>query len=199
MLTLTYTLRAVAIEQGFTYIGVVRAVGEMHHSRSRRWFASAPTSVDQHAAIRLSRLVFDDPESPLGMLDEAAVCLNETALPPAIAVATAGTALESHLRELCRAKKISMHKPEKDLSIMDYAAVLASEKVVAPPDHRLLTTITAYRNDAAHGWFQRISGDTATWVLREVRRFIVTHPGPSSGASRSDDQLMRAAKTKQDV
>jgi hypothetical protein len=172
-MTLAYTLRALAIEHGFSYIGVVRAVGEMHPTKAARWIVGAPNSPEQHAAIRLGRLVFHDQNSVAGILDEAEICLTESVLPDAIAVMTAGAALEKHLREMCRAiDEIEFDKPETQLQMGAYRHALTRHRVLATPDIKKIETVESHRNDAAHGWFELITPDVAREVVRYCREVI---------------------------
>lgn len=175
-LTLTYTLRALAIEHGFTYLGVVRAVGEIHPTKAGRWFVDAPNAPEQHAAIRLGRLVFTEANTPQGMLAEADVCLTQSSLPDAIAVMTAGAALEKHLRELARENSISFRRPEKDLQIGHYKTELTRVQVLSRHANLRIGIVEKHRNDAAHGWFELVTRDIARDVIDACRDLIAEFP-----------------------
>lgn len=96
--SLMYTLRGLSLEHGFSYQGTIAATGEIGASHGRSWVPVRSARPEQHAMIRLAHLVFEDPGSTFSMLFEAAVALTESALPPAIAVMTAGA---GGLRDIC--------------------------------------------------------------------------------------------------
>lgn len=181
--TLSYTLRALALEHGFSYLGTVAATGEIGASRGRRWIASRDARPEQHAMIRLAHLLFDDPSSPNSMIFEAAVALTESALPPAIAVMTAGAALERHLRELSQCLGIQFDKPASKLQLGAYISRLTGAGALTAADNRLLTAIETWRNKAAHGWFDEIGHSDAVWVLNTCRELIARYPLPPPAES----------------
>lgn len=173
---LTYSLRALALQHGFSYLGTIAATGEIGASRGRRWVPTRQARPEQHAAIRLAHLLFDDPESPASMLFEAGVVLTESALPPAVAVMTAGAALERHLRSLARARGIQFAKPENQLQLSSYISRLVETRVVHKADHGLLTSVEHHRNDAAHGWFERVTIAEANEVLSRCLYILERYP-----------------------
>ena len=174
--SLSYTLRGLALEHGFSYQGTIAATGEIGASHGRSWVPVRSTRPEQHAMIRLAHLVFEDPGSTFSMLFEAGVALTESALPPAIAVMTAGAALERHLRELARARGITFDKAESKLQLSAYIARLTAARIVLKTDHGILTTIEGWRNKAAHGWFDEVDRANAEWVLNHCRLLIERYP-----------------------
>lgn len=126
--------------------------------------------------IRLAHLLFHDPRSTSSMIFEAGVALNESALPPAIAVMTAGAALERHLRELSRELGMEFDKPESKLQLGAYISRLTGKGPVTAADNQLLTSIETRRNTAAHGWFDEINHEGAEWVLSNCRALIERYP-----------------------
>lgn len=170
--TLAYTLRTIAIAHGFSYLGVVRSVGELHPTKSRRWVANADLAISQHGSIRLGQLIFNDPQSPLGMLAAAETLLNETDLPPAIAVLVAGTALERRLRMLAGQNEVQFRKPEDERTLNTYSTQLLGRGLLTRATHKRIEMVGQHRNDAAHGWFERVNVTTARSTLSVCRTVL---------------------------
>ena len=174
---LAFSVRALAIDNGFSYIGVVRAIGEMHDAKGRRWIEIGSFRSEQHAAIRLGRLVFDDPESTLGRLNEASVLLNESSLSPGVAVMAAGAALERHLRELCAERGLlDEDQAGKERTLTSYAQELIKDRAIHRSVHKEIELIAGWRNDAAHGWFERVDQPIAEKTISQVRKIVEKHP-----------------------
>lgn len=173
-LTLSFSMRAVAIEKGFSYTGVVRAAGDVETRRLVKWVHRAPTAIADHAALRMARLVIGTNSESLNLLMHARVLLLESDCPPAAAVGHAGAILERHLRELCRLKDVPVLTNNPKLG--SYSASLAQQKIFTPSESQLVSRIQHYRDTAAHGWFDDLSQDDALWVLREIERLVNQFP-----------------------
>lgn len=180
-LTLSFSMRAVAIEKGFSYTGVVRAAGDVETRRLVKWVHRAPTSIEDHAALRMARLVIGTDSETLNLLMHARVLLTESDCPPAAAVGHAGAILEHHLRELC--KRMDVPVLTNNPKLGSYSASLAQRKIFSPSDAQLVARIQQYRDTAAHGWFDDLSHDDALWVLKEIERLVNRFPMSSNQGS----------------
>ncbi|WDG16858.1 tyrosine-type recombinase/integrase [Microbacterium sp. Clip185] len=177
-LDLTFCLRSIAVERGFAYGEVVRSVGEAESRRLAIWAARSTGAIEDHPALRLSRLVLPTKPDSLAAMEEAGTMLRLSDAHPAAATAFAGAALEKHLRDLARENEIPLRGEGK---LSAYAAVLKSRGVI---DNRTLQSINRLqdiRNDAAHGWFERVSSSDAAWFITNatelIRRYPLTEPG----------------------
>ncbi|HSE45662.1 MAG TPA: site-specific integrase [Gemmatimonadales bacterium] len=175
-MSLIFTMRAQAIERGFSYVGVVRAAGEHEARRLEKMVGRAPQPLSHHAGVRLARLVVGSGSSTLDLLHHAEVALEETDLPPSVAAMTAGAALERHLRLLCREMAVPLTRDERSSQLSTYVAALMGAKVFNRTDHRIATAIADHRGDAAHGWFEDVSADQARWTIREARALALRFP-----------------------
>lgn len=173
-LTLSFSMRAVAIEKGFSYTGVVRAAGDVETRRLVKWVHRAPTSIEDHAALRMARLVIGEDSETLNLLMNARVLLLESDCPPAASVGHAGAILEHHLRELCKLRDVPVLTNSPKLG--SYSASLSQRKLFRASDVQLVARIQDYRDTAAHGWFSELSRDDALWVLREIERLVNRFP-----------------------
>ena len=57
-----------------------------------------------------------------------------------------------------------------------YASVLSARKILSPSDVQLIARVQGYRDDAAHGWFDRVSTSDAEWVINEVENLLKKFP-----------------------
>lgn len=177
-MTLSFSMRAISIEHGFSYVGVIRAIGEVHPTKGQRWFTNVPSPQEDHAALRLCRLIFNDPESSLGMLADATTCLNETDLAPAVAAVVVGASLEKHLRDLCDGHAITFEQDAKHRKIGTYITQLSRRKLISRHENQRLTAVQSLRDDAAHGWFHLVAEEDVHSAIRECSTFIRKHPVP---------------------
>lgn len=175
-MTLSYTLRAIGIDKGFSYLGLLSALGEVYPPKAKRWHALHVAPPGQHAAIRLGRLVFTENQQSLDYLNQAEIVLGETDLPPAIAVMAAGAAFEAHLRNMCRAASIPIKKSDEDAKISTYTAGLREHRAITNDEIQQIQLIGIARNDAAHGWFDKVDQKRAQDVIRLCRGIIEAHP-----------------------
>jgi hypothetical protein len=97
---LAYSLPAIALQRGFSYRGVVRAIGIPDRRHSERWLGAAMDPTEDNAAIRLARLVIDPPDTSGSLLAHIEALTNESDLPDAFGVMAAGAVVERHLRLL---------------------------------------------------------------------------------------------------
>lgn len=175
-LTLSFSMRAVAIEKGFSYTGVVRAAGDVETRRLVKWVHRAPTAIEDHAALRMARLVIGTKSETLNLLMNARVLLLESDCPPAASVGHAGAILERHLRELCKHNDAVVLTNNPKLG--SYSSSLSQRKIFKASDVQLVARIQDYRDTAAHGWFDEISRDDALWALKEIERLVKRFPLP---------------------
>ncbi|ARJ06492.1 hypothetical protein GCM10010988_17540 [Cnuibacter physcomitrellae] len=173
-LTLSFTLRAIAIEQGFAYPSVIRSVGEMETRRLAEWVSRAPANMDDHASLRLARLITLDQSSPEVRLGQASDALKHSEGPPAVAAAYAGAILERHLRGTCLRLEIPVRAENGKLST--YAAQLKARSMITTADIQIINRIQIIRDDAAHGWFEKVGNDEASWLIREAQSLIARMP-----------------------
>ena len=172
--TLTFSMRAVAIEKGFSYLGVVRSAGDMETRRLTQWVRRAPNPTDDHAALRMARLVIGSGSESEDLLLQARVILREADSPPGLAASFAGAVLERHLRSLTNANTLDVKTSNPKLG--SYASVLSARRILSPSDVQLIARIQGYRDDAAHGWFDRVSAADANWVINEVEHLLKKFP-----------------------
>ena len=172
--TLSVSMRAIAIEKGFSYLGVVRSAGDMETRRLAQWVRRAPNPTDDHAALRMARLVIGSGSESEDLLLQARVILRETDSPAGIAASFAGAVLERHLRSLTDTHSLDVKTSNPKLGT--YASVLSARKILSPSDVQLIARVQGYRDDAAHGWFDRVSTSDAEWVINEVENLLKKFP-----------------------
>lgn len=173
---LASTLRALAVEHGFSYLGTVRAVGELNPSRSRRWWEHAQNDPEQHAATRLAHLVFNDPSTPAGAVEEACRSHFESHLPDAFSVMAAASALERHLRSVASARAIVPKTPLDKMALAPWADLLRGRGVLSAHEQSAIKAIAEHRSWAAHGWYERITPEIALRVMEDCRRLVAAVP-----------------------
>ena len=175
---LTHSLPAVALQRGYSYRGVARAMGVPDRRHSERWLGVATDPSEDNASVRLARFVLTPPETPEAMLMHAEALVLETDLSEPFAVMATGAIVERHLRLLGVAHGIPPKEDSSKGSITYYVGELQRQGVVNIADARQLRALGDSRNDAAHGWFERIESGTAIRVLREARSLIARNPLP---------------------
>jgi integrase/recombinase XerD len=173
---LSFTLRALAIEHGFSYLSTVRAVGELNPTRSRRWWEHAPNDPERHAATRLANLVFNDPTTPSGAIEEAFRSHYESHLPDAFSVMAAASALERHLRQLAESRGVLPKTPADKMALAPWADLLRGRGVLTAHDQAAVKEVADHRSWAAHGWYERITPEIALRVLEDCRRLVSALP-----------------------
>ena len=169
---LAYSLPAIALQRGFSYRGVVRAIGIPDRRHSERWLGAATDPTEDNAAIRLARLVMDPPDTSGSLLAHIEALANESDLPDAFAVMAAGAVVERHLRLLGSEYGIRAKEDAAKGSITYYVGELQRKGIVSVSDARKLRALGDLRNEAAHGWFERIASGTAMQTLRDARTLI---------------------------
>ena len=175
---LTHSLPAVALQRGYSYRGVARAMGVPDRRHSERWLGVASDPTEDNASVRLARFVLTPPDTPESMLMHAEALILETDLSEPFAVMATGAIVERHLRLLGVAHGIPAKEDSSKGSITYYVGELQRQGVVNVSDARQLRALGDSRNDAAHGWFERIEPGTAIRVLREARSLIARNPLP---------------------
>lgn len=188
--TLSVSMRAIAIERGFSYLGVVRSAGDMETRRLAQWVRRAPNPTDDHAALRMARLVIGSGSESEDLLLQARVLLREADSPAGVAASFAGAVLERHLRSLTDAHALDVKTSNPKLGT--YSSVLSARKILSPSDVQLVARIQVYRDDAAHGWFDRVSISDAKWVIDEVENLLKKFPLREDESSMSKLSLQGA-------
>lgn len=181
-LSLSFSMRAIAISRGFSYSSVVRAVGEIEGARLAKWLDRAPDPISDHAALRMTRLVIGSGDDTLDYLMHAQVMLRGPDAPPAVAAAFAGAALERHLRALLDESAAETLAPTR-AKLGAFAARLSQLGVLTSADVQLVAKIQQIRDVAAHGWFDQVTPEDAAWVIHNARNLAIAHPVPGSSTS----------------
>jgi integrase len=182
----TNCLPVAALKRGFSYRGMVRAIGVPDRRFSERWIGFTDGGpAEDNASLRLARLVFDPPDSAASMLMHVESILNETDLPDAFAAMTACAVFERHLYELCIAHDLDVPTERKDGRINKYVHELRRSGVFTLADQKLTEGIAEARNNAAHGAFDLLSPSAGRDVLRNVRKLVEAHPLPVEESSGS--------------
>ena len=172
--TLTFSMRAIAIEKGFSYVGVVRSAGDLETRRLAHWVRRAPNPTRDHAALRMARLVVGTGRESDDLLMQARVLLHESDSPPGVAASFAGAVLEQHLRFLTEENNLNVKTSNPKLG--SYSSVLSAGRILSPSDVQLIARIQGFRDDAAHGWFDRVTAKNAAWVIDEVSQLLHSFP-----------------------
>ena len=165
--TLKLSLRRIAVERGFSHVSVVYSLGDQATANLADWVSRSDLPLGQHAAIRIARLVENQPLATENLLQQAEILLHQSDLPPAVAAGLAGAALEKHLRELCVKKNVSVPKTPTLTGIL---SALRQAKVVRESDVQLGALLTPHRDNAAHGWFEKVSEDEAIGLCASLGR-----------------------------
>jgi hypothetical protein len=102
----------------------------------------------------------------------------ESDLPDPFGVMAAGAIVERHLRLLGRLHDVPVKDDAAKGSINYYVGELQRKGIINLADARKFRALGDSRNDAAHGWFERIDRGAAIRVLREARALIQRHALP---------------------
>lgn len=170
---LSYSLRAAAIERGHAYAEIIRAIGEMDPRRLSVWVERAPATADEHPALRLGRLVLGSGSDTEHHLHHAEQILRTTDAHPAAAVGHAGAIVERHLRGLMNERAMTAPSNPK---LSAYGAALKAAEVIDNRALQLLNRMQDIRNAAAHGRFESITSDDASWFLDNACALLEAHP-----------------------
>lgn len=171
-LSLTFTLRALALEQRFSYLSVVRSASETDTRRLVEMVRHIELYASEHASIRLGRMLAARSSPDEEMLLRADVLLADRSQHPAASIVVAGATLERALREVSDELGIIITNEKPTIKI--YAMQLKTNHVISSGQFRTLDQIGGVRNDAAHGYFELVDRRQAEWVLSESRQ-LITH------------------------
>ncbi len=166
----TSSMRFIAVEHGFSFASVVRAVPEVDIQLLVRRVADVPYAKEQHAAFRMANLLTLDDASNEAILEQSSRLLRESDVQPSASITLSAGVLERHLRQACLAH--SLVPADASLDLTQYGSRLKSSGRLDNSVVQTLATITAHRNNAAHGWFDKVTTQGAGWVLMEVRRLL---------------------------
>lgn len=167
---LMHALRWLSIEYGFSYLSVVRTVDHGSDLIRTEILRTLDLPPSEHASVRLGRIFSARWSDDELMLLRAENLLADGSQHPAAAVVTASATLERALRETTNLHGIAVTK--RDPSINTYATLLRSRELISIADLRTFDRILTFRNDAAHGHFEKVTRTDAEWVLGEARTLI---------------------------
>lgn len=173
---LAYSLPAIAFQRGYSYRGVARAMGIPERRHASRWLGVVSDPSEDNASIRLARFVMNPPDTSESMLMHNEALVHETDIPEPFGVMAAGAILERHLRLLGTGNGVPVKEDVSKGSITYYVGELQKKGVVKLPDARKMRALGDLRNDAAHGWFERIHVGDAIRTLRDVRSLVEKYP-----------------------
>lgn len=173
---LTYTLPMIAIQHGYSFRGVMRAMGVPDPRHSDRWLAANAGNSEDNASVRFARYIMAPPDTSEAMLLHSEALMMESELPEPFAIMTVGAIVERHLRLLSAANGIAVKEDASKGSITYYVGELQRRGVVKMHDARSVRSLGDLRNEAAHGWFERIPDGSAVRALREARVFVANYP-----------------------
>lgn len=174
-------LPVTALQRGFSYRGVARAMGVPDRRYSERWLPVVTGPAEDNASMRLARLVLHPPDTTENMLMHVEAMVHESDLPGPLAVTAAGAIFERHLYELCIAHGLDVPIERKDGRINKYVHDLRRAGVFTLADQKLTEGIAEARNNAAHGAFDLLGSSSDQDVLRNVRQLVAKHPIPEAG------------------
>lgn len=175
-LTLSYTLRAIAVERGFSYTSVVRSVSESEPRRLAAWVRRIHMPYQEHASYQLGQLVAQSDDWAQGLFLQAERLVFDRSQVPAAGLVLAAATLERALRSLLMEHE-SIQRDDPHLKF--YADRLRAQQLISTMDRETIVRIAVLRNHAAHGQFDEITSEDALWVLaqsREIAARITTNP-----------------------
>jgi len=173
-LTVTFSMRAIAMERGFSYVGVLRATGVLGTRQLADLVARAPYNLALDPGIRMSQLVASPSDETAARLSYSERLLHEGDAPPAVAAMLAGATLEAHLRELIATKSIAVKNAR--LNIMVLATALRGAGTINAQEVQRLAAMAEQRDRAAHGWFVEADRRLAEDLIQGVYGFIRRNP-----------------------
>ena len=173
-LQLTYSLRSNAIRLGFPYATVVRTVGEIEPRRLATWVHPSPTALEDHASLRLARLVTEASNNSLMNLLHAETMLKFSDAPPAVPAMYAAATLENHFRRISETRHLRVNSAAPKLGT--YGALLKGQGILNASEIQTVQWIQVVRDNAAHGRFERVTSTDASETVRRARELVIAHP-----------------------
>lgn len=173
------------LANGGTAADLVRFLGSPERSDLTRYYAAAGVQPDSdHPAAIMASLVR---QSRYPMLDQAERVLGHRDTHPAFAVGVTGAVVEQRLRVLCRSETALPTGKQKDWTIGKLMGAYEAKKKFSGDQRTALQRIANARNDAAHGYFDRVEGrGYAQELIDLARRFLAaTEPQPKPGRRRA--------------
>lgn len=174
-LTLTFSMRAIALQHGFSFVSVVRSTGVLNTRELATLVSRVPVTPATDAGVRMARLVTSDDASTEHRLQAAEFLLVESDAPLATAGMLAGAALEAHLRAFSRMHGVEIPRKQNP-TIMKYAGRLREANAIPESEVQLLANLASHRDTASHGWFEDVTRDAVTYLIAQVRAFSQRHP-----------------------
>lgn len=169
-LSLSYALRSIAIDYSFSYVSVMRSVPASSPLTIHDLVRNAHLPTREQATIRLGRMLDAQRSEDALMALRAELLLSDRSQHPAVAVMVAAATLERALREVAKEHNITVNK--KDPTLGTYADALRGENVISLAQLRTVMRILGIRNDAAHGWFDKVSRADAEWVVKDTTELV---------------------------
>ena len=123
----------------------------------------------------MARLVIGTGDEAQDLFMHARTMLREGDAPPGVAAAFAGAVLERHLRELVEARTGSTVE-DRRAKLGRFAADLKRIKVFTASEVQLVNRIEGFRDNGAHGRFERVTASDAAWTIREAGDLARRHP-----------------------
>jgi hypothetical protein len=128
--------------------------------------------------VRFARFVLTPPDASESLLLHNEALVKESDMPEPFGVMASGAIIERHLRLLSVAHEIPVKEDAAKGSIAYYVGELQRMGIVTVSDARKFRALGDLRNDAAHGWFERIEAGTSIRMLRESRALVEKYPLP---------------------
>lgn len=169
-LSLSYTLRSLALRHGFSHASVVRTVPSGATRTLQELTASVHISPHEHASMRLGEMVVADASDEDMLLLQASILVHDRAQHPATSILLSATTLERALRLAVNSQGLTVTK--RDPTLSTYATLLRSRDLLTIGQLRTVEMILGVRNQVAHGWFEEVDRARALWVLDQVRDLI---------------------------
>ncbi|WJM15523.1 tyrosine-type recombinase/integrase [Microbacterium arborescens] len=164
-LSLSYVLRSAAMENRFSYLSVVRTLPPGSPDTTAELLRTIDLPPHEHASIRLGKMIAARGSELDEFILRSETLLADRAQHPSSAVMLIAATLERSLRFAAARHGISITK--RDASLSTYATQLRARGVLSISQLRTVERILDIRNDAAHGWFERVLRKDALWTHHE--------------------------------
>jgi hypothetical protein len=161
------------MEAGVSYGSVLRGVPVVSDPYIEKQVKHARRPITEHPSYRLARLIAADSTSAQSLLDQAETLADQHDVHPSTAIVLAAAVLERHVRELAQRRKVEVRD---NAALATYGQRLYDGNAVRLHHKRQLDMLSGIRNDAAHGWFDKVNRDQARDFVADARRIIAAYP-----------------------
>lgn len=168
--TLTNSLLSIALEYRFSYLSVMRTASRGSANAKTQLLRNVDLPPEEHASVRLGRMLAARSSDDDEMLLRAQYLLADRSQHPAASIVIAAATLERVMREISERAGITITK--SDPTLATYASQLRGAGFLTNSQMKTLDVIGNRRNDAAHGWFERVDRSDAQMVLSETRALV---------------------------